>query len=225
MILRDVVLSISVLFLFGCTSLQQARLMPRVESPLPQVDKAPPDQIPPPVEAVYFTHMVNWPGETFIDMARWYTGSENNWMQLAQANPSINPKMIFIGTSVRIPEALLKTRQPMPRKFKSREATDTGGQPSAIEGGTLSGPIKTNREKIQSRPAAGPSRPPSDSAGVTLFGPIEGKSEAGAFRPAANITLRPSVSEEITIFGPIETTGGKDESKSGPVYPPLETIK
>jgi hypothetical protein len=225
MIIWNVVLSLSVLLFFGCSSLPQVRPIQSVVSPQSVVDKAQSERVPPPAEAVYFSHTVRWPGETFIDMARWYTGAGNNWMRLVEANSSINPKMILIGTSIRIPDELLKTRQPMPRKFISREAADTGRQPLDSEGRTLFGPIETNSAKDKSRPAAGTSRPPSDSAGVTLFGPIESNSDVDASRPAAKTTRRPSVLEEATLFGPIEAIGEKDEPKSSPVYPPLETIK
>ena len=223
---------ISVLLLFGCSSHRPVLTMKSAEIDDPQLSpmvyKAPLDILPLPelpAEVVTFSHKVRWPGETLIDMARWYTGSGYNWMRLVDANPSINPKKILIGTSIRIPEALLKTRQPMPRKFISRKASDTGKQSSALEANILFGPIETDHEKEKSQSVTGTRRPLSDSAGVILIGPIQTlggndqyRTATGAKRPSSNL-------EDVTLFGPVESNSEKNESKSDPDYPPLETIR
>ena len=103
----------------------------------------------PPLEAVYFTHKIKWPGENLGFIARWYTGSSKNWMHLVEANPDINPRRIDIGDSVLIPEALLKTRQPMPIDFLS-SATDKRKAPS---------PLSTKQPAISDK--------------IELFGPID----------------------------------------------------
>jgi len=76
--------------------------------------------IPPsPLEADYLTHTIKWHGENLGWIARWYTGSANNWIYLVEANPGIKLRRIDIGDSVLIPKNLLKTRQPMTFKFLS----------------------------------------------------------------------------------------------------------
>ena len=100
-------------------------------------------------EPKYFTHTVRGTGETFIAIARWYTGNGNNWARLAQASPDIDPQRIHIGDVIRIPEEIVTTRRPMAR----------------------SAPSATVGEK--KRP------PPAPRLGVELFGPIETDSGAG----------------------------------------------
>jgi hypothetical protein len=163
MIARDVALARGVsaalvLLVLACSTHRytQPGQSPRPHS-LIKVDKAPLEPSPlleapvEPAEPVYFSHRVKWPGETFIAMARWYTGSGNNWLRLADANPSINPKMIRIGTLIFIPEALVKTREPMPEKFISRPVVDKNRLPSDSEGITLFGPIETNSKTDESK--------------------------------------------------------------------------
>ena len=64
-----------------------------------------------------FVHVVRWHGETLSSIAAWYTASWQNWEALARANPEIDPNRIEIDDRIRIPEALLKTRKPMPSDF------------------------------------------------------------------------------------------------------------
>jgi hypothetical protein len=63
---------------------------------------------------------VRYRGETISIIAAWYTGDGENWKALAQANPQINPTLIFEGNEILIPERLLKTREAMPPKFVNR---------------------------------------------------------------------------------------------------------
>ena len=75
-----------------------------------------PQQLPsaqplPALEPKYFTHTVRGTGETFIAIARWYTGNGNNWARLAQASPDIDPQRIHIGDAIRIPEEIVTTRR------------------------------------------------------------------------------------------------------------------
>jgi hypothetical protein len=100
-------------------------------------------------ESKYFTHTVRDTGETFIAIARWYTGNGNNWARLAQANPDTDPQRIHIGDAIRIPEEIVTTRRPMPKSA-----------PSATVAG-------------KKRP------PPAPRLDVELFGPIETDSGAG----------------------------------------------
>jgi hypothetical protein len=89
--------------------------------PGPEAVQPVPAPSPPPVES-RFIHKVQWPRETLFSIARWYTGSGNNWPHLAAANPTVRPQSIHIGDIVLIPEALLKTRLPMPSDFPKAAA-------------------------------------------------------------------------------------------------------
>ncbi len=62
-------------------------------------------------------HDVRFEGETLSIIARWYTGSMKNWQLLAEANPDINPHILRLDMRIRIPQELLKTRDPMPETY------------------------------------------------------------------------------------------------------------
>lgn len=64
-----------------------------------------------------FIHKVQRRGETFTTISKWYTGKAENAKALASANPKLNPNRIKIGSQVKIPEGLLKTRKPMSAAF------------------------------------------------------------------------------------------------------------
>jgi hypothetical protein len=66
---------------------------------------------------LYHVHTVQWSGESVSIIAGWYTGDIENWKALANANPKINPNFIIKGNTIRIPEYLLKTREPMPKDY------------------------------------------------------------------------------------------------------------
>jgi len=100
---------------------------------------------PPPPAPKYFTHTVSRPGETYMAIARWYTGNPANWETISQANPDIDPRYLRLGLAIRIPEALMTTRQPMPK-------------PSAPK-------------KKAAKPAA--AKIPDQSIDLELYGPIE----------------------------------------------------
>jgi hypothetical protein len=76
---------------------------------------APPVPAPPPT--TYYTYTVKWSGESVSIIAAWYTGDLQNWKILAQANPALNPNLIFPGIKVLIPENIMKTHEPMTREF------------------------------------------------------------------------------------------------------------
>jgi len=80
-------------------------------------DKMPAQAISPQPEAEFLSHMVKWTGETLSIIAKWYTGSLDNWKKIAEANPDLDPARIAIGSKIRIPGRLLKTRKPMPKKY------------------------------------------------------------------------------------------------------------
>lgn len=126
--------------------------------PEPKPSKPKKTRIPPPkkiqakpaVKPVYYEHQVRWSGESLSIIAKWYTGSFENWKTLAKANPKLNPSRIHLGQKVRIPEGLLKTREPMPKSF----LTDGG---------------KGKREAPPSKPP--PPQPAPVEEEPQLFGP------------------------------------------------------
>lgn len=114
---------------------QQATPAPREPLPAPK-ETGPPSETSPsyrpvpaspaaekaaPPEETYFIHTVKWSGETVSIIAAWYTGDLENWKVLAgiitKNNPNANINRIMQGDRVRIPEGLMKTRDPMPREF------------------------------------------------------------------------------------------------------------
>jgi hypothetical protein len=73
--------------------------------------------VPAPPPTSYYTYTVKWSGESVSIIAAWYTGDLQNWKILAQANPALNPNLIFPGIKVLIPENIMKTHDPMPKEF------------------------------------------------------------------------------------------------------------
>jgi hypothetical protein len=67
-----------------------------------------------------FEHTVRWRGESLSLIARWYTGHFENWKALAQANPNLNPNRIMVGNVIYIPQAMMNTREPLPRKVAAK---------------------------------------------------------------------------------------------------------
>jgi hypothetical protein len=70
-----------------------------------------------PEGTTYVMHKVQYPGETVSIIAAWYLGDKMRFDVLAAANPGINPTLIKVGMTIRIPESMMKTRDPMPREF------------------------------------------------------------------------------------------------------------
>jgi hypothetical protein len=50
-------------------------------------------------------------------IAAWYLGDRMRFDVLAAANPEISPTRILVGMKIRVPENLMKTREPMPKDF------------------------------------------------------------------------------------------------------------
>lgn len=78
---------------------------------------APSPAVPAPPPVSYYTHTVKWSGESVSIIAAWYTGDLQNWKILAQANPALNPNLIYPGIKVLVPENIIKTHDPMPKDF------------------------------------------------------------------------------------------------------------
>ena len=101
--------------------LKTRKPMPSDSLPAPAgketVRPTPPRETPMKPAPRFYVHVVRWQNETLSFIAEWYTASWQNWEALAKANPEVDPKRIEIGGRIRIPEALLKTRKPMPSDF------------------------------------------------------------------------------------------------------------
>jgi hypothetical protein len=97
----------------------------------------------------YYMHAVQWPGETVSIIAGWYTGDIENWKALVNANPDINPNLIVKGNKIRIPENLLKKKDPMPKNY-------------------VESFYQKHKEKV---PAVEASPPSPEKEGPELFGP------------------------------------------------------
>jgi hypothetical protein len=65
----------------------------------------------------YYTHTVKWPGESLSIVAGWYTGDVQNWKEIAEANPDINPNRIHEGTKLLIPDSLMTTKAPLTKDY------------------------------------------------------------------------------------------------------------
>ena len=134
---------------YGCNLMQPAT--PRDKPP--QTEQLGPEK----PKTTYYTHIIKWPGENLIRIARWYTGSEKNWQRIVEANPAIDPKRIKIGDSILIPEDLMKTHEPMPRRYLA----------PVVPPDKKKVPIKTKEASELSEK----SRPKTEE--VELFGPID----------------------------------------------------
>lgn len=128
-----------------------AEMQPAPEAKQAHLTEAPAEE--PSAEPTPFVHTVKWPGETLSLVAKWYTGDYANWRRVAKANPALNPHRIFVGNRIVIPEDILKTRTPMPRKLVA------GKRPTS--------------KKTPKRPT--PQKVPSDApTPLPLFGPKGG---------------------------------------------------
>ena len=101
---------------------QEAVPTPPPEPVLALVKPAPaiPPVIEPKPKENFFTHTVRWNGETLSIIAAWYTGDAGRWRDITKANLNIDPKLIYEGEKILIPETLLKTREKMPQYFVDR---------------------------------------------------------------------------------------------------------
>lgn len=103
-----------------------------------------------------YLHQVQRRGETLILIAKWYTGSGNNWRAIARANPELEPRRIVLGQRIRIPDRLLRTRKMMPADYRLSDNSP-----------------KQDQDEVQA-----PS-PPKASGPIDLFGPVDSGKQAG----------------------------------------------
>jgi hypothetical protein len=154
-----------------------------------------------------YVHVVRWPGETLSSIAAWYTASWQNWEAIAKANPGIDPNRIEIGDEIRIPEALLKTRRPLPSDFLPKAVTKKAVQPAAPSREPVEKPDRVSAIEVgEARDK--PKTPPEE---VELFAPEEPKSQPIVFSEGMEL-FEPEViagkpteaPEETGLFGPLE---------------------
>jgi cell division protein FtsB len=62
--------------------------------------------------SILFTHIIK-KGQMLGQLAKHYTGSVNNWPKIAEANPTIIPNRMPIGSVIIIPTNLLKNTLPL----------------------------------------------------------------------------------------------------------------
>lgn len=151
-------------------TLQEPPVPVEIKPETDAVVKKTPSEVKPPSptsEPGFYIHRVHWPWETLSTISQWYTGSWKNWKSLSKANPSLHPNRIEIGNNIFIPEALMKSRKPMPISFLSSSVRKKSVQSfpskkSSIESDAvdLFGPMDTDQPSIESHR-------------VELFGPIE----------------------------------------------------
>ena len=96
---------LSFLFLYSCSS--------SVDAPLPPAGKRPVKRIVPPD----YEHVVRYRGETLSLIAKWYTGSIDNWRRLLPLNPGLRPDRIAVGQKIVVPGGLMVRDEPLPRNF------------------------------------------------------------------------------------------------------------
>ena len=101
----------------GCASKNELLPQKSEESQTEAAKPIPESKSAKEAEQAQFVHTVRWSGETLSFIAKWYTGSFQNWKGLAAANPELNPDRIRIGDKIVIPQGLLKTQEPMPQDF------------------------------------------------------------------------------------------------------------
>jgi len=85
-----------------------------------ELPKAMPQEKEPSKKVSYVVHTVKWRGETLSMIAAWYTGKSTNWKAVAEINPDINPRRISEGSTIVIPDHMVKRRDPMPKEYVDR---------------------------------------------------------------------------------------------------------
>ncbi|UCD79332.1 MAG: LysM peptidoglycan-binding domain-containing protein [Desulfobacterales bacterium] len=113
----------------------------------------------------YFIHTSKWSWETLAYVAEWYTGDVKNEKNLVAINPAVNPQEIAVGSQIRIPADLLKTRQPLPKNFSGAYREDFYKHTVHWPGETLSliaswytGSSKNWRKLAAANPRLNPNR-------------------------------------------------------------------
>lgn len=126
---------------------------------------------PKPAEKPLFVHSVDWPGQTLGEIARWYTGSYDNWKKLIAVNSDLTVPnaALRVGRQVKIPPELVLRHEPMPKpRARPRERAQT--------------------EETRS---GGPATPPSEEPTAEREAPAEPAEQAPEPEPALPPVIGP----------------------------------
>ena len=85
-----------------------------------------------------FVHTVQRRGESFATIAKWYTGNAENARALVAVNPELDPNWVRLGSQVKIPQDVLKTRDPMSAAFVDKHLPSYHAHKIRWPGETLS---------------------------------------------------------------------------------------
>lgn len=154
----------------------------------------------------YFEHRVEYSGETFASIARWYTGASSNWTAIQASNPEIRPNRIKVGMNIKIPQELVTKTEKMPKPRTDRSAPVSSNSPREND------PSPVN-ENIETYPSAAtvPSTEPDQA--LMVAPPSEAPGEPSA-ESANSYVPDPSTVAEI----PPPT----DSLANDPSQPPAE---
>jgi len=141
----------SVFLYTGCSSTGDKKPPSEAEAPAAtqQVNQRPLTQTDQNSSEPYYVHTVKWSGETISIIAAWYTGDKENWKELVEANRyQIKLNVIYEGMQIRIPEHLMKVRDPMSKvyvdsfypKTQKKSTVKTPASKKQEEGSPLFGP-------------------------------------------------------------------------------------
>lgn len=126
-------------------------------------------------------HTVTWKSENLQVIAKWYTGAEKNWKEIANANPNILPAKLCLGDRILIPSPLLKTKVALSKTFLEEwtRSVKRREKPTTVEGNGQFAPLlipKLHKLK-KGEEVPGHELPPDlkepedDGDGLELFGP------------------------------------------------------
>ncbi|PLX50905.1 MAG: hypothetical protein C0613_02405 [Desulfobulbaceae bacterium] len=125
-------------------------------------------------------HTITWEKENLALIARWYTGAQENWQEIANANPDIIAGQLRPGDRIFIPPRLIETRAPLTKGF-----VDEWLRTAAQRGSPAAGQVDTaapllvpglhKRPQDSATPGRQPAPPdvdePDDENDLELFGP------------------------------------------------------
>ena len=84
--------------------------------------------LPPPAPS-YFVHQVKFAGQTLGRISEWYTGSYDNWREIARANDLAVPNTrLKVGREVKIPTELVTRHEPLPEPKRRRTTAKPSGE-------------------------------------------------------------------------------------------------
>ncbi len=112
----------------------------------------PPEPEPKPSEPdPQIAHTVRYSGESLGLISSWYTGTVNNWREIQQANPGLEPTRINIGQIIYIPQHLVTEERVLPESFVRAQSKQMKkleeSVPQQVE------EVRNNVEKVEETPA------------------------------------------------------------------------